>query len=445
MFKRESNIIKPLIYIFIFLLLTSFEPPLSVKGGVTKVVIDAGHGGKDPGCIGKKAREKDITLAIALKLGNYIEKNLPDVSVIYTRRDDRFVELFQRADIANKHKADLFISIHCNASKSAEPFGAETFVMGLNKSEANLSVAKKENSSILFEEDYITRYDGFNPNSPEANIIFTLYQNAYLDQSLDLASKIQYQFETLGRFDRGVKQAGFLVLYRTTMPGMLVEAGFLSNKKEEMYLMSDEGQDRIAFSIYKAFKEYKHERESGKKVDIAAIKKTEMQAEKNEDKVKSVDTSKSENNNEILQQKKDSNVHIYVKKSNTDKLAENERYENKVELANEIKTEKREAVTINKGNNRNVIFKVQFLISSTERNTKSAEFKGLEHVGNYKENGIYKYVAGSEDSLDNARILLQKIKEMGFKDAFIVAFNSGKRLKSISEALSIQKKYEEER
>ena len=232
-----------------------------------------------------KAKEKDIALTIALMVGHYIEKNYPNVSVIYTRREDKFIELFQRAEIANKNKADLFISIHCNASPSANPYGVETYVMGLNKSEANLAVAKKENSSILLEDDYKRKYDGFDPNSPEAYIIFSLYQNAFLDQSLSLASKIEKQFEKAGRFDRGVKQAGFLVLYKTTMPGMLIETGFLSNRNEEEFLLTDAGQNKIAQSIFKAFKEYKNEREGIKEEitnmkDIDNKKETEAKTKK---------------------------------------------------------------------------------------------------------------------------------------------------------------------
>ncbi len=227
---------------------------------IWKVVIDAGHGGKDSGALGRHCKEKDIALSIALKTGNYIEKNLKDVKVIYTRRTDKFVELYKRAEIANKSKADLFISIHCNSNPSHKPYGAETYVMGLNKSKANLEVAKKENAAILEEDDYLDKYNGFEPNSDEAYIIFNLYQNAYLEQSLDFASKVEKQFKNkVGIHDRGVKQAGFLVLYKITMPGVLIETGFLSNAKEEKFLISKKGRVYIASAIYRAFKEYKNE------------------------------------------------------------------------------------------------------------------------------------------------------------------------------------------
>ncbi len=228
---------------------------------IRKVVIDAGHGGKDPGCVGvnKEITESKIALAIALKLGRYIEKDADEVEVIYTRTKDEFVELHKRASIANENNADLFICIHLNAGPKSV-FGAETYVMGIEKTTANLAVAKRENAAILMEDNYEARYDGYDPSSPEANIIFSLYQNAYLEQSLELASKIQNQFQKgAGRRNRGVKQAGFLVLYKTAMPSILIEGGFLTNSEEAKFLVSDKGQDHIALAIYRAFKEYKFE------------------------------------------------------------------------------------------------------------------------------------------------------------------------------------------
>jgi len=225
---------------------------------IDKVVIDAGHGGHDPGAIGKNSREKDIVLNIALKTGKYIEQNFDDVEVIYTRKTDEFIELYRRAQIANEQNADLFISIHCNSNPSSRLFGSETYVMGLHKSEANLEIAKTENSAILLESDHDSNYEGFDPNSDEAYIVFSLFQNIFLDQSLDIAVRVQKQFrERVGRVDRGVKQAGFWVLYKTTMPGILVETGFLSNADEEKFLLSEDGQVYIASAIYRAFKEYK--------------------------------------------------------------------------------------------------------------------------------------------------------------------------------------------
>jgi len=244
------------------LLLLVFTIPAFAQYHVNRVVIDAGHGGKDPGALGKNSREKDIALAIALKTGEYIKKNLPDVEVIYTRKTDVFVELHKRAKIANDAKASLFISIHCNASTSTAASGTETFVMGLHKSDAQLEVAKLENAAILNEENYDDMYEGFNPNQDEDYITLTMFQDAFLEQSTMLADEIQRQFrERVKRKDRGVFQAGFLVLYRTTMPGVLVETGFITNTEDERFLMSSDGQVYMASAIFRAFQYYKEEME----------------------------------------------------------------------------------------------------------------------------------------------------------------------------------------
>ena len=282
--KYNSNFIQSIkmwklgrnIFALLFVMIFLSSQALAQKGSrITTVVIDAGHGGKDPGAMGKHSKEKDITLAVALKTGQYIEKYLPDVKVIYTRKDDRFVPLYKRAEIANKNKADFFISIHCNANKSSGPFGAETYVMGLHKSKANLDVAMMENASIMFEDNAGTTYDGFDPSLPQSYIQFTLFQSEYLDQSLQLAYDIQRQFkDRVGRRDRGVHQAGFLVLWKTAMPGVLVELGYLSNPTEEKFLLSEKGQVYLASAIYRAFKEYKQEFEKQNKVVAKAETKT---------------------------------------------------------------------------------------------------------------------------------------------------------------------------
>ncbi len=222
------------------------------------VVIDAGHGGKDPGTLGSKSKEKNVALAVALKTGKYISENLKDVRVIYTRDDDTFIGLDERAAIANRNKADIFISIHANGMDDKRPYGSETWVLGQSMDDANLKLAMKENSVITFEEDYETKYEGYDPNSVESFIIFSLMQNTYLKQSTEFASIIQSQFrDRVGRKDRGVKQAGFVVLWRSTMPSVLVELGFLSNAEEEKYLISETGQDFLASAIFRAFRDYK--------------------------------------------------------------------------------------------------------------------------------------------------------------------------------------------
>jgi N-acetylmuramoyl-L-alanine amidase len=242
---------------------TNIYPPKKVS----KVVIDAGHGGKDSGAKGKLYREKDITLSVALKLGQYIEQNLPDVKVIYTRKTDVFIPLFERAEIANKNQADLFISIHCNSVPGKKTYikGTETFVMGLHTAEENLEVAKRENEVVLLEDNYKTKYGGFDPNAPESHIILSMFQNVFIDRSILFAEKIESQFKNkANRASRGVKQAGFVVLKATSMPSVLVELGFLSNPEEEIYMKSEEGQNILASAIYRAFKEYKLQIESNK-------------------------------------------------------------------------------------------------------------------------------------------------------------------------------------
>ena len=365
------------------LFLTSFNSFNANKFSITKVVIDAGHGGHDPGCISSKSKEKDIALSIALKLGAYIQKNFPEITVIYTRQTDEFIELYKRAQIANENKADLFISIHCNANPSSSPDGFETYVMGLNKSQANIDVSKKENSSILMEENYSAKYDGFDPNSSEANIIFSLYQNAHLDQSLSFASKVQNYMMQTGMTDRGVKQAGFLVLYKTTVPGVLIETGFLSNQKDEGIISSSLGQDLIASCIFKAFSDYKKEVDKG----VTTIK----------------------NNNVI---KTDEVVNKNTNENNTTNTANSD----------DVAT-----------------YRVQFATSPTKKSTNSSEFKGLQNVMIYFHKGSYKLTVGDEQTLNAANQLLSEMVKKGYKDAFVVAFYNGERI-SFEEAKKHQKK-----
>ena len=249
----------------ILLLLLSFTAMSQDNMGKIKtVVLDAGHGGTDPGALGSRSKEKDIALNVVLKTGALIKQHLPDVKVVYTRDRDVFVPLIDRAQIANNNQADLFISVHCNSTTKNYVTGAETFVMGLSKSAANLETAKKENAAILLEANYMENYDGFNPNSDEDYIAMTLFQSASIDQSLQMAQKVQDQLtgNLCKRNDRGVKQAGFLVLYKVSAASILVELGFLSNRDEETYLMSDNGKNNMANAIFTAFKEYKTEFES---------------------------------------------------------------------------------------------------------------------------------------------------------------------------------------
>jgi len=245
----------------------AFQPaPRRSDDGSLVVVIDAGHGGKDPGCNGAgEIWEKQVTLGVALKLGKLLQDSLKDVKVLFTRKTDVFVELWQRPDLANKNNADLFISIHCNSSTNTTAAGSETYSMGLHKTEGNLAVAKRENSAITHESNYQNNqnYGGFDPNSAESHIIFTLFQHAFMEQSLGFAQKVERQIASFGKIkSRGVKQAGFLVLWRTAMPNVLVELGFLTNPADRAVLKTADGQQEISQAIYRAVKQFKQERDS---------------------------------------------------------------------------------------------------------------------------------------------------------------------------------------
>ena len=253
--------------IFFIIIVSFFSCDVMAQANkIQTVVIDAGHGGKDPGAVGSKAKEKNVTLAVAKKTGEYIKKKYPDVKVVYTRSTDVFVELMERARIANRNNADLFISIHCNSvAKSPATAGVETYVMGEHRNSANLNVAKRENASILYESNAEADYGGFDPNSTEAYIAFSFIQSEYKQHSLELAELIQNELvDKAKRKDRGVQQAGFLVLYKTAMPSVLVELGFITNQQDEAFMMSADGQDYLASAIYRAFCTYKtnYEKES---------------------------------------------------------------------------------------------------------------------------------------------------------------------------------------
>lgn len=371
---------------FLILCLLIFTVNFASAQKLKTVVLDAGHGGHDTGALGKNSREKDITLSIVLKLRDYIQQNMKDVKVVLTRDDDTFVELHRRARIANEKKADLFISVHCNSTHSPAVFGAETFVMGLHKSQANLAVAKAENAAILLEDDYVEKYDGFDPNSPEGNIFFNMMQNSFLDKSLAYAGKVQHQFvDNLKMFDRGVKQAGFLVLYKTAMPGVLIETGFISNAREEKFLLSEKGQDQIAYAIYKALRDYKNQIEN---------KPAEQEQE---------DT--------LLVSNQGSNV---VKNTGT---------ENPVSERNIVETPDPDAVA----------FRVQFAIYPDSKPLDSKIFNGIKDVQVYFHIGSYKYTSGNFNNIDDALLLRKEMISKGYKDAFIVAFKGKNRI-TIDEA-----------
>ena len=251
------KILKVLLFLFITLDFAHAQ-----SGKIRTIVIDAGHGGKDPGTHHSKLQEKDIALNVTLKLGKKLQEQLPDVKVIYTRKTDVFIPLHERAAIANRNKADLFICIHVNANPySSKLSGSETYVMGLHKSQENLELAMRENEVILMEDNYKKNYKGYDLNSPMANIMLANYQNAFMKESLRLASMVEKQFPKVGHKSRGVKQAGFQLLWQTAMPSIYVETGYLTNATDKKILGTDSGQDKLADAIFKAVKTYKEEKE----------------------------------------------------------------------------------------------------------------------------------------------------------------------------------------
>ncbi|MEO6882643.1 MAG: N-acetylmuramoyl-L-alanine amidase [Bacteroidia bacterium] len=415
------------------------------------VVIDAGHGGKDPGCHGIHFKEKDVALGISLKLGKLIEENCKDVKVIYTRSTDVFVPLNERAEIANKNKADLFICIHCNASTNKEAFGSATYVMGLYKTKGNLDVAKRENSSILMESNYKKTYDGFDPNSDEGNIIFSMYQNEYLQQSLDLAAKIQDQYKNqANREDKGVKQAGFLVLWRTAMPSLLTETGFLTNPNEEKFLGSQKGQTYLASSIFRAFREYKDEME-GKQMntDDKNFKKPVLKKEDLEQD--SINEMQLQKNNfpkdTILIAKQDSIPRDTVSIQKIKKISPTKKKTSTEKLKTSIQKLKIDSVPLSAPTKDPIVmppqdsnvFRVQFASFSKKIPLDDKKFDGLKDVWEYQAGEIYKYTAGNFATADKAIALQTKMRKNGFKDAFVVIFKNGKRI-STNDAAKLLKK-----
>ena len=377
--KKRPRFIIALAVFSGILLIASSVPKNASKEGITRVVIDAGHGGKDPGNLGTgryKVTEKTIALDVSLKVGEYIKQAFPDVEVLYTRDNDTFVELHERSKFANTKNADLFISIHCDAFTKETAKGVGTFVMGAAKTEANLRMAQRENKAMLLEDNRDKNYDGFDPNSPEGLIELSLRQNAHIHQSLKFAQEVQDQMrERVGRIDRGVRQAPFWVISFTTMPSVLVELGFLTNKEEEDFLNSEKGKDYAASAIYRAFKTYK----------------TNMETAEN-------------------------SAHPAPK-------------EEKVE---DIKPEVSETIAI-----KGVVFKVQLLSSSSKVELKPQNFKGMENVSEYADNGMYKYLYGSATTYDGAKNLQKSARQNGYKGAFVVAFDENENRIALEKAIQL--------
>ena len=365
--RMKSHI---LVLVLIFLssnyLEASFNPPLRDK--VSTVVIDPGHGGKDPGALGPNIKEKDVVLAISLKLGKYIEENFEDVKVIYTRDTDVFIPLDERANIANKNKADLFISIHANSLPKSKAIGTETFVMGISKDARNFEVAKKENSVITLEENYETKYEGFDPTSIESYIIFSVMQKTFQGHSIAFAQMVEEEFELRAkRYSRGVKQDGFWVLWRTTMPSVLIETGFLTNTKDEKFLGTDNGQDILASAIFRAFRNYKNSIEKNSHFQI-------------QEKVEEIITELPEQNTEVFAPSKE------------------------------------------------LYFKVQVLVSKSNMNLKDAFFNDYEFVEEFKSGNWNKYAVGKNKSYKEI-INYCSIVKKDYPDAFVVAIKNGEIIK----------------
>ena len=388
---------------FVCLFITFFAVPVNAQkdGKTFKVVIDAGHGGKDPGCLGSYSREKDVALDVALKTGKLISENCPNVKVIYTRSTDVFVELYNRAKIANNHHADLFISFHCNANDNHSAHGVETYVMGLSKSEKNLAVARAENSAMLKEEGYKENYAGFNPDSPESAVMFSLYSSAYLNNSILLADKVQKNLVGVTHLlDRGVKQAPYWVLWSVSMPSILIEMGFLSNPTEEKFLTDEQHKKEIADAIYRGFAAY-YTQMTGDRVSIPEPKKQESKNDKPE--------TKNDNNadNPVDNQ--------------SDKKADDET----AKIANTPVSP--DAVR----------FMVQFMAVPDKIALTDKRFKDIPKVNRYYEGGLWKYTAGSESNLQSAKDILASLKSK-YPDAFVIAFKGDQKI-PVSEAVKLVK------
>lgn len=378
------------------------------------VVIDAGHGGKDPGTIVGQAREKNIVLDIALKLGKYVQQNHKNIKVVFTRDNDYYVPLMDRAQIANKINADLFISIHANYCDNPTINGTETYVLGLHRTEDNLNVAKKENSVILLEDDYSKRYEGFNPNLSESYIMFELIQDTYLDQSLRFATILQSNFKELAqRHDRDVRQAGFLVLRETAMPSVLIETGYLSNKKENSFLLTDEGRSEIAHSIYGSLVNYLNKLDTN---DNLPQNRGKLPKTQNSTKPENADSQKQ------TVSKFRVNKQSEIGQSNTKSGTKT----NKA-LAEGISKEKIEPDTIGRSKelkaDGTTSYAIQIGVYSKRISSDSKIFKGISPIKELIIEGKYKYFCSQSDAFQTTKNDYFEVSKK-FPDAFIVSIHN---------------------
>lgn len=422
--KKRTHLIYILFSLWLIII------PLAFNNAWAKefvVVIDPGHGGRDPGALGKIAREKDINLKVALKLGSMIRSKCKDVRVVYTREKDVFVSLQKRADIANKEKADLFLSIHTNSIKGSSTLkGASTWTLGPASSQENLAVAQRENAVITLEDDYQTRYEGFNPNSSESYIIFDLVQSKYMEESIKLARIVQKHFKnSCKRVDKGVHQAGFLVLRHTAMPSVLVELGFISTPEEELYLSSEAGALNMADGIFRAFIEYKNiYQEQLSQVSVPKNNSTPSRI---------IPVASRINSNPTRTTGQASSQANSGSKKNTKKVSNALTTPALVVKAD--KSSKTEVTGTHTHQNleKDLIFKVQILTASKILDKDDKRFKGLSNVDYYRDGKIYKYTYGASADYNKVVKTRRSVSEK-FKDAFIVAFKDGKRI-DVNEAI----------
>ncbi|MDD3078471.1 MAG: N-acetylmuramoyl-L-alanine amidase [Paludibacter sp.] len=416
---KFSNNLACLLLVFISIIPFVEENNIFAQKHKFTVVIDAGHGGHDPGAKGSFSYEKNINLDISLKLARLIQKNCDDVKVVLTRKTDVFLELQERADIVNDNHADLFICIHTNATKGSSAYGAETYTLGLAKTKANLDVAMRENSVILLEDNYKAKYKDFDPNSVDSYIMFEFMQDKYIDKSIDFASTVQKQFGHYAkRYDRGVRQAGFWVLHRSACPSVLVEVGFISNPTEEKYLNSESGQTEIAQSIYNAFVDFKKEfdKRSGKRGTSSTVSK--------EPEVK------KEDNNIKEQAGKEEQKDTTPAPKNDKVAGEN--------IVDSVLGSKKETTNVAVTNQNAVpVFKVQIFAVDHKLKSTDTLLRSLDNVDYFEENGFFKYTVGSETDY-NKILEIRKDIASKFKDAFIIAFVGDKKI-SAKEALKLIK------
>lgn len=397
-----------LVVILLALPLTSFNKNDTEVQSKDKfvVVLDAGHGGHDPGNIGNGYLEKKIALAIVLNVGKQLEKH-QDIKVVYTRDDDTFVDLFERGEIANKANADLFVSVHCNAH-SSDAYGTETYVLGLHANRQNFEVAKKENSVIYLEDNYEQRYAEYDINSPESVIGLTIMQEEFLDQSIQLGKKLQDNFtKQLKRKDRKVKQAGFIVLHQTFMPSVLVEAGFLTNKSEGSYLNSKSGQEEMGNAIAKAVLAYKEEMGLTTSISVP-------EAQKIED-VEVVDNVKEETPKEIIKET----------------TVEKEPVKKEINTAASSESEKEIVV---ESKDTGVVFKVQLMASGKTIPLRPDNFNGLDQLSKEPYKNMFRYMYGNASNYEAAKRLKNDADAKGYTTSYIVAYKNGVRV-PITDAL----------